>query len=63
MAKIWIISENGKGRAEVLDDNPHEDEEPHYVYRCQCGREDTARGSFEDTAEAAVIHVDQHEEI
>jgi hypothetical protein len=57
MAKILIESENGRGTtAEVWDAG--RDDEPRYVYRCQCGTEDTDRGNLADTIAVAEIHVD-----
>lgn len=59
MAKILIQGE--RATAEVLDvnaDSDDDDSEPRYVFRCEYGHEDTDRGNFEDTVQAAEIHVD-----
>lgn len=57
MAKILIESENGRGTtAEVWDAG--RDDESWYVYRCQCGAEDSDRGDLADTIASAEVHVD-----
>jgi len=55
MARVLVASDDGATVAEVVTD-----EEGRTVVRCPCGEDITDRGHFEDTVQAAEIHVDRH---
>ena len=60
MAKIKVVSDVGQVVAEVVDQNSNPAHEPYWRYFCKrCLISDTDRGHFEDTVEAASIHVDR----
>lgn len=56
MANLLVVSDDGL--TTVYVDSVEVDGEPYTLARCQCGEEITDRGHFEDTVQAAVIHVD-----
>lgn len=55
MARVLVVSDDGATTAEVVTDD-----DGWTVARCACGEEITDRGRYEDTVQAAQIHVDRH---
>lgn len=59
MATIHVVSDDDQTTA-IIEDSLDDDGECRYYYRCQrCNEHGTDRGHFEDTIEAASIHVDR----
>lgn len=55
MAQVLVVSDDGATVVEVVTD----DEDGGTVAVCQCGERISDRGHFEDTVQAAVVHLDR----